>query len=171
MSLPTQTILAVSLFFHVLATIVWIGGLAFNLVFVLPEVRRVLGDESQVAAVADRLRKRFTPFINLSLAVLIFTGLVQMAGDENYDGLMQITNDWSRVILVKHLLLIAIIGLGALLQFGTAPALERASLLASKGKGDPDQIARLRRRESRLTWASVILGVAVVALSVWASVL
>ncbi len=164
----SQTILAISLFFHIIATTVWIGGLFLTLMLVWPEVRRTLADNPALYGLLSRLRRRFAPLTNLALVVLIVTGLTQMSGDPNYDGLMQVTNDWSRIILIKHLLIGAMVVSGALLQFGVAPALERASLLAERGKGDPAEWERLRRREIRLTWANAGLGALVVACSVYA---
>ncbi len=170
-----MSILAISLFFHVLATLVWVGGLLFMAVFVYPETQRVLAENPALHRLLGRLRKRFTPLTNLALVVLIATGLTQMALDENYDGVMQITNDWSRIILIKHLVLVVMVAVGVWLQFGVTPALERTGLLLEKGKGDPAQTAAtmetLRRRERRLMWLSLLLGIVIVALSVWAGTL
>jgi hypothetical protein len=58
---------------------------------------------------------------------------------------------------------------GLALQYGIMPALERATLLAERGKGDPVAYARLRRTELRLTWLNIGLGVLVLAFSAWAT--
>ncbi|MCU0463883.1 MAG: CopD family protein [Anaerolineae bacterium] len=165
MSQPT---LALSLFFHLVATAFWVGGLLITVVTVWPESRRALGEGSETMRLLFRLRARMTPYFNLALAVLLVTGMFQMAANENYDGLMQFDNEWSRVILFKHIALVGMIISGALIQFGVAPALERLTLLDSKGKGDPAEYARLRRREVWLTWASAALGVLILAFSAWA---
>lgn len=160
---------AISLFFHIVATIIWIGGLVLTVIMVWPEVNRALKESPALHTVLSRLRKRFAPLSNLSLAVLLVTGLFQMTADANYNGFLNFDNDWSKIILAKHVLLVGMVLSGALLQYGVAPALERASLLAERGKGDPDEWARLRRREVRLTWFNVILGIIVIALSTWAT--
>jgi hypothetical protein len=105
---------------------------------------------------------------NLAPAVLIVTGLTQMSLDPNYEGVLQITNTWSIIMLLKHLTIGGMVLCGLALQYGVAPALERASLLVERGKGDPTAWARLRRREVQLTWANVVLGVGVLAFSAWA---
>lgn len=166
-----QTILAVSLFFHITATTFWIGGLFLTLILVWPEVRRSLSDNPALYTLLTRLRKRFAPLSNLALVVLVVTGMFQMSADPNYDGLMQFENEWSRVILLKHLAIIGMALCGATLQFGVSPALERASLLAERGKGDPAEWEKLRRHETRLTWLNAALGVLVIAFSVYASTL
>lgn len=168
MSQPT---LALSLFFHLTATAFWIGGLLLTVITVWPESRRALGEGSEAMRLLMRLRQKMTPYFNLALAILLVTGMFQMASDENYDGLMQITNDWSRVILLKHIALLGMIVCGALIQFWVAPALERLTLLDSKGKGDSAEYGRLRRREVWLTWASALLGVLILGFSAWAGTL
>jgi putative copper export protein len=166
---PTQTILAISYFFHLIATVVWVGGLVTLGVLVWPEARRVLAENAQMDTLLTRLRKRFLPLSHFSLAVLIVTGLVQMTADPNYDGVLQFTNEWSRVILLKHIAIGGMFLSGLALQYGIAPALERASLLAERGRGDPDAYARLRRSEVRLTWLNIGLGVLVLGFSAWAT--
>jgi putative copper export protein len=103
--------------------------------------------------------------------VLIVTGLIQMSLDSNYNGFMDFNNTWSKVILMKHIALIGMIVSGAIMQFSVIPALERASLLAERGKDDPTQWQALRRQEIRLTWINVLLGIAVLGFSAWAGTL
>lgn len=166
--MSTNQILAVSLFFHLSATVVWVGGLVITAALVWPELRRGLEDHPALYRLLDRLRKRFAVWSNLSLAVLIVTGLTQMSLDPNYDGLMQFDNEWSRVLLVKHLVIVVMVASGITLQYGIAPALERATLLAEHGRNDPAEWQKLRRREIRLTWLNVLLGIGVLGLSAWA---
>jgi hypothetical protein len=46
--------------------------------------------------------------------------------------------------------------------------MERAALLIERGKGDPREIERLRRRETLLSWISAGLGVLILGFSAWA---
>lgn len=164
----SQSSLAISLFFHLSATVVWIGGLVILSILVIPETRRLLQESPALYSLLSRWRRRFFPLSNLSLVVLVITGLLQMSANENYDGLMQFDNDWSRVILLKHIAIIGMVIAGLVLQYGVAPALERATLLIERGKGDAEAIASLRKREARLTWVNVALGMMVLACSAWA---
>ncbi|MFO7321586.1 MAG: DUF4149 domain-containing protein [Chloroflexota bacterium] len=171
MPTPDTTILAISYFFHLIATVVWIGGLVILTVLVLPEARRALDANPALDALSDRLRQRFIPLSNFSLVVLIVTGLIQMTGDPNYDGMLQFTNEWSRVILLKHIAIFGMFGCGLALQFVVAPALKRARLLAEHGKADPDEARRHRQREQRLAWINLVLGILVLAFTAWATAL
>lgn len=165
----SPSILAISYFFHLLATIAWVGGLVILALLVVPEARRIFGEQPALETFLMRLRKRFLPISHFSLILLIATGLVQMAGDPNYDGMLQFTNDWSRAILLKHIAIIGMLVCGLALQFSVIPSLERARLLLDRGKGDPNEWAKLRRSEARLTWINVALGVLVLGFTAWAT--
>ena len=156
-----QWVLAISYFLHLVATVVWIGGLVVLSILVWPEARTFIDQRDNVLlAFLDRLRKRFYPLTNLSLIMLIVTGLFQMDRNPHYDGLLQLTNDWTRAILLKHVAVLAMLILGVTIQWGVLPALERAVLLAQRGKESPD-LDRWRRRERQLTVLNVILGLLV----------
>ena len=165
----SPSILAISYFFHLIATVVWIGGLVILVILVWPEARRVMEDSPALHTLLTRLRRRFALLSNLSLVVLVVTGLIQMAADPNYDGVLQFTNEWSRVILLKHVAIGGMFICCLALHYWVTPALERASLLVQRGKGDSVEYARLRQREVRLTWLSVILGLAVLGFTAWAT--
>src|SRR5258708_5482420 len=159
----SDTLLALSFFFHLVATIVWLGGLVFMIIIVWPETRTLIARQDQSGALLDlldRLRKRFYPLANLSLVLLIVTGLYQMETNRHYDGLLQLTNDWTRAILLKHVAVIGMLVIGAIMQWSVLPALERVSLLARRGKDSPD-LERLRRRERQLSALNLTLGIVV----------
>jgi len=170
-TISTMSSLALSLFFHIVATATWIGGLLLTVLLVWPEARRVLQDQPSLYRLLSRWRQRFMPISNLALATLLVTGLIQMSLDEYYEGFMTFENEWSRVMLIKHIAILLMALLGLALQYGVVPALERASLLVERGKGDPQAWESLRRREVRLTWANLGLGLLVLGLSAWAGAL
>lgn len=170
----SNELLALSLFIHLVATAIWIGGLLMTMILVYPEVTRILQDSPQLYQFLSRLRKRFYPISNLSLVALIVTGSFQMTADPNYDGLLTFDNPWSQVMLVKHILIIimALVGLG--LQYGVAPALERTSILLEKDKAQAttaQDYATLQQREVWLTWALGLMGLVILGLSAWLGVL
>ena len=165
------SVLAISLFIHILATVVWIGGILLITFLVVPELNRSLADQPALHQLLTRLRARFTILGNLALALLIVTGLLQMTADPHYDGLLQLDNDWSRVLLIKHLLILLMALTGLALQFGVAPALERASLLLQRGQSDDREWRRLRRNERRLSLLIAALALLILAASAWLTAL
>ena len=160
-----------SLFVHIGASVVWFGGLLMLALLVVPELRRTLGGQPALNALLRRLRRRFALWGNLALALLLVTGLLQMTDDPNYGGLLQFGNRWSQALFIKHLLIIVLALVGAALQLGVLPALERASLLIERGAGDAQDMARLQKRERRLTMSMLALAVLILAVSAWLGVL
>lgn len=154
-----------SLFLHLVATVVWIGGLLLLSLLVWPEARRFLTQHGNAPLVEylDRVRTRFNPYATLSLLVLIVTGVYQMVRDPQYEGMLQFNNDWSRAILVKHIAVLGMIVAGALMQWQIIPALERAALYTRQGKPIPATLNMdaLRRRERQLLLVNSVLGVLV----------
>jgi putative copper export protein len=163
--------LALSYFAHLIATVIWIGGLVTLTVFVWPETKRVLADSPAIYDFLARLRKRFIPLTNFSLVVLVFTGFVQMTANKYYDGVLKLNNDWSRLLLFKHLAIFGMVICGLVLQYSVTPALERASMLRERGKGDAAEWEKLRQREVRLTWLNMSLGLAVLGFTAWMTAL
>ncbi len=162
-----EAALALSLFIHIAATVIWLGGILLITFLVVPELNRALAEQPALYRILRRLRARFTLVGNLSLALLVLTGFLQMSDDPNYAGLLRFDNRWSQALLLKHLLIILLALAGLFLQFGVAPALERASLLRERGKGDLLDWQRLRQRERRLTLLIAALALAILASSAW----
>ena len=131
----TEAARTLSLFCHIAATVIWIGGLLLITLLVLPELNRALAEQPTLYRLLRRLRKRFTIVGNLALAVLVVTGLLQMSADPNYKGMLQFNNRWSQVLLLKHILIIAMAGMGLALQFGVAPRSGTSEFAAGAGQG------------------------------------
>ena len=163
----SEAALTFSLFCHIGATVIWIGGILLVTFLVIPELNRALADQPALYQLLRRIRKRFTTLGNLALALLIVTGLLQMSTDANYEGLLRFSNRWSQVLLLKHLLIILMAAAGLVLQFGMAPTLERTSLLLERGKGDKDEWRSLRKRERQLSLLIAALALLVLAASAW----
>lgn len=164
-------ILAISYFFHLVATVLWLGGLIVIALLVLPEATRVVGGTPAYAPLLRALRKRFTPIANFSLVILWVTGMIQMSGDPNYDGVLAITNEWSVAMLLKHLANFGMIVCGLLLQWLIVPELDRTSILIERGKGDAAVLARLTGRERAVTLVNIGFSLAVLVFTAWATAL
>ena len=162
-------ILAFSYWFHMIATIVWVGGLALMSFVVWPGARAVLGSGPQLASVLREFQRRFEPLGWGCLAVLIVTGLTQMSANENYTGLLQVTNSWALAILLKHIAIFGMILIGLYMQFSVHPALTRLSLLEARGLAAPGADA-LRRSEATLTRLNLLCGILVLGLTAIARV-
>lgn len=162
----TFWILVVSYWFHLLATVVWLGGLALMLLVAWPALRRgTLADNHWLA-----LQQRFMPWANGSLIVLLITGFVQMTNDPNYNGFLLIDSLWAGAILIKHLAFGAMVVIGVYVQWSLYPAMDRLKLLAEKrpsrqAQDKPSLIQSeqeaLTQRELRLLRLNLLCAVAV----------
>lgn len=159
---PTWAI-SLAYWIHMLATVLWIGGLAALSALIIPAARSSLEPE-QYAKLLGALQRRLDPLAWLCLAALFATGLLQMSANENYNGFLAIDSPWAIAILVKHLLIILMIGISAALTWGVLPGLRRAALLQAHGRNTPE-ISHLQRRETWMLRINLILGVLVLALT------
>jgi putative copper export protein len=156
-TLPTW-VLALSYWVHLLATVVWLGGLALMALVAWPAVRNGLLAADQWIA----LRGRFTPWANLSLAVLWVTGFLQMTVDSNYDGFLVVDTLWAQAILIKHLAVLGMMGFGLYIQWRVHPALERTALLAGRRPEVAEaEREKLVQQENRLLRLNLVCAAAV----------
>ena len=153
---------------HMLATVVWIGGLAALGFLVLPAARRTL-DRVAYPAFLAALQRRLDPLGWFSLAVLAGTGMIQMGANPNYQGFLAIQGRWATAILLKHLVFLGMAGVSAYLTWGLMPRLQRIALLQAgmgeKAEAASAQAVDLQRQEAFLLRLNLILGIIVLALT------
>lgn len=155
--LTSNFLLTLSYLFHLIATVVWIGGLVTLTFIIEPIVKRLFTDRLEAARMLDTIQQRFQPLANISLIGLLLSGMVQLVSSKFYKGLLQLDNTWSVAILLKHLAVVGMIGLAAYLTFSVQPALRRQALLSANGVENPDDAARLQIQQVRLTRLNLIL--------------
>ncbi|MBI5748901.1 MAG: DUF4149 domain-containing protein [Nitrospinae bacterium] len=102
-----EIILAVSYWLHLIATVVWIGGIIFILFIVIPSSNQLLGVES--GKLMGEISKRFTPLANYSIILLIITGLVLTGFNKQFSGIGNFKNNWTFVLTVKHVLVLGMV--------------------------------------------------------------
>lgn len=151
---------------HMLATVIWIGGLTALSLLVYPAAHQSL-DTKAYAGLLERLQRRLDPIGWACLATLIATGMFQMSANPNYEGLLAIDNRWAAAILVKHLVFLVMIGLSAYSTWVLLPGLRREALRAANTLSETpaDTAIRLQNREANLMKLNLVLGVIVLALT------
>jgi uncharacterized membrane protein len=163
--LVQDPLLTVAYWLHMAATVVWIGGLFYYAVILIP----VIADTEDVrifSGVLERLRRRFNPIAWLSLGVLIVTGLMQMAGSPQYQGFLVIEDRWSLSIFLKHLAILLMVVLAAYQTWVIQPRLTRQLLLEKKrGHGTSEARNHEMTHTIRLTRINLVLGLIVLALT------
>lgn len=104
----SQLILSLSTWLHDLATIVFIGHHLLLALFYLPAIAAVDGGGAALSVISKRSRL----WMYLSLLVFLVTGTYLTLVDPNYLGLGNFGNAWGVLMLVKHLVILVMVGLG-----------------------------------------------------------
>jgi copper transport protein len=135
---------------HVLAMSAWIGGLVI-LLAVMPAATRRLDPPQRTQLLAAAL-VRFSPIALACVAVLLVTGTIQAL--EHMSAWSQLLHTgFGRAVLIKVVLLLVLIGLGAVNRQRVVPALRRVAAEAVA----PGAAGRLLRRTLRVEVALVVV--------------
>jgi putative copper export protein len=105
-----QIVFAVVTFLHDLFTAFWVGGLITLGVTILPSARKVLGKGPQMKQLMDAIQKRLSVLVYVSIAGLVLTGLLLSNRAPAFNGLFHFGNPYSTVLTIKHLLVLAMVG-------------------------------------------------------------
>jgi uncharacterized membrane protein len=97
---------ALSVWLHAMGTVILIGHYLLLSVVYLPILAKRDG------TILSEISKRSRPWMYVSLAVFTVTGIYIMFTDPNYLGVGNFGNFWSIMMLVKHVLIVGMIGLG-----------------------------------------------------------
>lgn len=129
----SEIILAGFYWLHLIATVIWIGGIFFILFIAIPSAKQVLGAEA--GKLMGEISKRFTPIATYSIICLLVTGAVLTAVNKLFFGIGNFGNGWSLGLIVKHVLILGMVAVhfyrGLVLTpriATTEPASEKTSL-------------------------------------------
>jgi uncharacterized membrane protein len=104
----SQILLSLSTWFHAIATIIMIGHYLLLSLLYFP----ILEKENGGGAILSKISKRSRIWMYTSLGVFAATGIHLMFIDSNYLGIGNFGNQWSTLMLIKHLLIMGMIALG-----------------------------------------------------------
>jgi uncharacterized membrane protein len=155
--------LSITYWLHMLATVLWIGGLAALSLIVLPAARKALDPKSYADFLAA-VQKRLDPIGWFSMIVLLASGMLQMSSNPNYDGFLSIQGLWAGSILVKHIMFGVMVLVSGYITWGLIPALKRAALLQAHGNA-VQEAEILHKREIFLLRLNLIFGILVLLLT------
>jgi uncharacterized membrane protein len=150
----TPILIALSYWLHALATVIFIGHFVLLAVMYLPAL-------ADTPAALSAISKRSRIWMYASLLVFTITGVYLMFVDPNYLGIGKFDNFWSVMMLIKHLLIVGMIGMG--FWFNT---IMRVGPLMSSNTGAVQAVARFRWYVN----AMAICGVLVLLLTALAQV-
>lgn len=153
-----------SVWIHILAAAVWIGGMAMFAVVVIPLLRR--GDRAQAAAFLHDVGMRFRTVGWICLLLLAITGTFNLRYDEFGLGALTTAAFWrtgfGHALAVKLCLFAAVLVMSGVHDFVVGP---RATRAAAR---DPNsaEARRLRRAASWMGRLNLLCALAIVAMAV-----
>lgn len=153
-----------SVWLHILAAIVWIGGMLFLVMVIVPWLRK--GDRAQAAAILRDTGHRFRNIGWACFGLLFATGLFNLyaRGVRPGDFLRGewLASPFGHAVVIKLTLFAAVIAISAVHDFSVGPRATEAAQRDPRGA----EAERLRRTASYLGRANVLLSLMLVAMGV-----
>ncbi len=134
-----EQVLAIAL--HTVAFVIAWGYYGILARMILPGLAKSLDLPAQTRTLAA-IERRALPLVLLSVLLFAVTGTYLLVTNPAYGGLGSFSNTWATLMLLKHLLVIGLVGLGVLIDY-----LVRG---AAEAQTDVDRAADLRW----LRWAA-----------------
>ena len=147
-----------SVWLHVLAAAVWIGGAAFLAFVAVPAIRSRVSSEAYWDLL-EAVVLRFRALAWAALGILVVTGLVQVS---TYGFAAMFSGRVGRILTIKLVLVALAIGLSAIHDFAIGPR----ALAAMRYAPRADETERLRRAAGWIGRITFLVSLAIVALAV-----
>jgi uncharacterized membrane protein len=148
---------ATATWLHSLATVGLLGYYSILALIVIPALRRTL-DGPSLGRVVPAIERRALPVVLGAVGVFLVTGLYLLVSDHRFLGLGHFFgSSWSSLIVIKHLVVVALIGIGAYLDLLVVPDI-------AGPLDEPDRTAAINRL-TRGTSVMAFLGAIVLLLT------
>ncbi|HEX76264.1 MAG TPA: CopD family protein [Dehalococcoidia bacterium] len=154
---------------HLIVLVIWVGHMFSTLLLFTPLASRYVKETDYGDFIAE-YRRRDQPVALSCIAIFFITGFVLLLLDDHYERIGSIfANSWSIVLFVKHLLVLAMVGLGIYMGVKVMPELAKASKrLTTENSHKPEMvstIARLNKTRGAVTQALCGLALLVLLLT------
>lgn len=157
-------IISLSHFFHLLATVIWIGGIFMVLFVIIPGARSSLEPGAMTGLMKETTRK-FTPLANLSILVMVITGVILAVYGKKSAGFFNVSNIWSGILFFKHIIVALMIIIHFYRGLILAPRIGTLSAQPAGSTSLPLEIAKLQKLSLNLVKTNMVLGMFVLLAS------
>ena len=146
-------------FFHIMATIMWIGGIIVNNIIIRPALTKAL-EPRQVNEVMGLIMKKFRIIVYVSIIVLGITGIPMKIASEYYLGIINFENSWEIVGFIKHIF-VFILAIISIYSF------EMLSLKIRKAMAlpSPEKLIGLQKKQKMAGGLAFLCGLTIILLS------
>lgn len=105
---------------HLTAVVLWIGGLGFNLMLLMPNLKRV--DLTNRSKLVSQVMPNFLRLVWITIAIIVATGLYRVAFVNNMTELSDFTGtSYGLSLIAKMWIVVAMIILAAIITLRLAP--------------------------------------------------
>lgn len=147
----SQTLTALSFWLHALGTVLLIGHYLLLSLIYLPVFVKNQADPLS-GTILSEISRRSRSWLYGSMLIFAITGIYLTFVDPNYLGIGNFNNPWAILMLVKHILILAMIGMGFWFN-----GILRVGPLMSSNTGSTWAIARFRQYSNLMAIAGVLV--------------
>jgi uncharacterized membrane protein len=144
---------------HLLATVVWIGGVVVNVMILSPAAKESL-EPPMMMRLWGAIMKRFRVLVYISMGIFIATGIVMMFMNSGYGDSFDFGDTWTLVLVLKHIFVLILIIVGIYMLEGVFPKLARLA-----AKGPSPELGKAEKRQRVVGATSLILAIIILALT------
>ncbi len=110
---------------HLLAAVLWIGGLGIVVLGVRPALTRSIPDDAERARLLAAVHRRLVRLAAVAAVVLAASGLMMMVTDDRFEGFGRWPNAWSKLLAAKHALFLGLVAILLTMRRPRAASSER----------------------------------------------
>lgn len=147
----SQTLITLSFWLHALGTVILIGHYCLLSLVYLPVFEKNQADPVS-RTILSEISKRSRAWLYASLLVFLITGIYLTFVDSNYLGIGNFGNIWSVLMLVKHILILGMLGVGFWYN-----GLMRVGPLLSSNSGATQAFARFRQYSNLMAITGILV--------------
>ena len=140
---------------HLVATVIWIGGITFIIFIAIPSSKQVLGAETGI--LMGEISKRFTPFANFRIILLFVSGIVLAGLNKQFSVVRVLESNWTMALILKLVLFFCMIAIHFYRGLVLAPKIMRTATQTEK--------TALQKLSINLVKVNFTLGLSVLLLS------
>jgi len=149
-----EFLLVVSVWIHLSAAVVWIGGICFVLYVALPGAKETTEEPGKIMGA---LSKRFVPLANISILLIFATGILMSLSYRSLSEIAAHDTSWSQGLSVKISLALIMAGIHLYRGLVLAPSITKLSAEGGKSK----KIGGLQELSLNLVKVNFLLGLTV----------
>ncbi len=160
-----MVILSIMNWLHMVAMLIWLGGMLTNVFFIVPTAEAVLGRTLGPAVMGgfmSSLAKRLRIPAYVSMGILLITGVIMWILNKNYLGFFVYGTAWANLLLIKQILFIVLIVLTVYMSEVIVPKIEELA-----PKGPSVELEKLQRRQIIVGASSIIAVGLILIFSAW----